>query len=271
MNEALVIIDPQNDFCDRRGSLYVEGAEEDILRLSRYIGEKSAEIGVIFVSLDSHDGVAIFHQAFWLEGGGQGGHPAPFTQISSADLKSGRWKAASPANEPFAARTLDVMDARGLGAVTVWPEHCVVSTWGHQIASPLQDALGEWRKAAGLAVRYVFKGETPYTDQFSVFEGVDDSYPETSFNETLFERLSAFRQVTFAGEALSHCVQESILSYVRRLKKNGAGQGAQNTQNTQSTQNAQKIRLLTDCTSPVGGFDRDASLRLLRESGIELL
>jgi nicotinamidase-related amidase len=253
MSEALVVIDPQNDFCDRRGSLYVDGAEEDIARLSMYIEKKGAEIQGIFVSLDSHDGVAVFHPAFWL--GGDGGRPAPFTQISSADFKSGKWRVASPANEPFAARTLDVIDARGLGAIMVWPEHCIVSTWGHEITAPLQNALRAWREATGLAVRYVFKGENPYTDQFSVFEGVDDSYPETSFNENFFARLAEFEQVTFAGEALSHCVQESILSYVRRLKKNG----------TQQT-----VGLLADCTSPVGGFDRDASLRLLREAGVEL-
>lgn len=252
---ALVVIDPQNDFCDRKGSLYVDGAEEDIRRLSDYIKEKTADVGGIFVSLDSHDGIAIFHPAFWL---GPEGHPAPFTQISSADLKSGKWKPAASANAPFAARTLNVMDARRLEALMVWPEHCVVSTWGHQIAAPLQDALEEWRKASGLAVRYVFKGENPYTDQFSVFEGVDDSYPETSFNENFFARLSKFERVTFAGEALSHCVVESILSYVRRLA--GTGEGAK-----------QKVRLLTDCTSPVKGFDGNASLRLLRDTGVELV
>ena len=256
MREALVIIDPQNDFCDRKGSLYVDGAEEDIQRLSKYIEKKGAEIQGIFVSLDSHDSVAIFHPAFWLSGDGRGGHPAPFTQISSADFKSGKWKVASPANEPFAARTLEVMDARGLGAIMIWPEHCLVSTWGHEIAAPLQNALKRWREATGLATRYVFKGENPNTDQFSVFEGVDDSYPETSFNEIFFARLAEFGQVTFAGEALSHCVQESILSYVRRLRKNSA---------------KQTIRLLTDCASPVGGFDGNASRQLLQDAGIELV
>jgi nicotinamidase-related amidase len=251
-----VVIDPQNDFCDRKGSLYVDGAEEDVARLSKYVVKKNSEIQGIFISLDSHDRVAIFHPAFWLGGDGRGGHPAPFTQISSADFKSGKWKVASPANEPFAAQTLDVMDARGLGAIMVWPEHCIVSTWGHEIAAPLQGALQKWREATGLAARYVFKGENPYTDQFSVFEGVDDSYPETSFNENFFARLADSEQVTFAGEALSHCVQESILSYVRRLKKNGA---------------KQTVRLLTDCTSPVGGFDGNASLQLLREAGVELI
>ncbi|MDR1977735.1 MAG: hypothetical protein LBQ42_03265 [Synergistaceae bacterium] len=254
IRSALVVIDPQNDFCDRKGSLYVDGAEEDIGRLSRHIKENAADIGGIFVSLDSHDRVAIFHPAFW---SGPDGSPAPFTPISPADFKSGKWKAASPANEPFAERTFSVIEARGAGVLMVWPEHCVVSTWGHQIAEPLRDALQEWSATTGLAARYVFKGENPYTDQFSVFEGVDDSYPETSFNENFFARLLEFEQVTFAGEALSHCVQESILSYVRKLDKTKGSP-------------KQSVRLLVDCTSPVAGFDGSASCRLLHDAGVKL-
>ena len=169
MSEALVIIDPQNDFCDRKGSLYVDGAEEDIQRLSRYVEKKGAEIQGIFVSLDSHDSVAIFHPAFWLGGDGQGGHPAPFTQIGEADFLSARWKVVSAANERYARQTFDVMKSRGIESLMVWPEHCVVSTWGHQIAAPLGEALAVWREKTGSAVRYVFKGENPYTDQFSIF------------------------------------------------------------------------------------------------------
>jgi nicotinamidase-related amidase len=132
----------------------------------------------------------------------------------------------------------------------IWPEHCIVSTWGHGIADPLRDALSAWRERTGLAVRYVFKGENPYTDQFSIFEGLDDTWPETAFNETLFGRLVEFDSVVFAGEALSHCVESSILSYVGR----GGG--------------SQRVTLLADCTSPVAGFDRAASLDRLAAAGV---
>ncbi|MDR3265927.1 MAG: isochorismatase family protein [Synergistaceae bacterium] len=251
--DALVIIDPQNDFCDRRGSLCVEGAEADIVRLSRYIEKAGSAVSGIFVSLDSHDGVAIFHPSFWVNGAGE--HPAPFTQITPEDFGAEKWKVVSNANEPFAARTFEVMKKKGIESLMVWPEHCVVSTWGHQIADPLLGALADWREKTGLPVRYVFKGENPYTDQFSVFEGLDDSYPETAFNERLFAQLARFDQVTFAGEALSHCVRESILSCVRRLGK--------------TKQPA--VRLLVDCTSPVGGFDAKHSLDLLRETGVTFI
>jgi len=250
MRNALVIIDPQNDFCDHRGSLYVDGAAADIARLSRYIAERSEDVSAVFISLDSHDSIAIFHPGFWADE--EGAHPCAYTLITADDFRSGKWRAASGEHKPFAERLFAAMGRKGEGALMVWPEHCVVSTWGHGIADTLRDALRQWREKTGAPARYVFKGENPYTDQFSIFEGVDDSYPETAFNENLFRQLAEFDSVTFAGEALTHCVQESILHYTRRL---GAAE--------------QTVRLLTDCASAVSGFSRDASLSLLAEAGVE--
>ncbi|MDR1732606.1 MAG: isochorismatase family protein [Synergistaceae bacterium] len=251
-NDALVIVDPQNDFCDKKGSLYVDGAEDDILRLSKYIETTEETPREIFVSLDSHDRVAIFHPSFWVNPAGR--HPEPFTPITPASFAGGDWRPAASQNRPFAEQMFSVMKTRGIPSLMLWPEHCVVSTWGHQIADPLQRALETWRGKTGLAARYVFKGENPFTDQFSIFEGLDDSWPETAFNTALFARLEAFDRVTFGGEALSHCVRESILSYVKRPRSR-----------------RQEVRLLQDCTSPVSGFDAKESLDLLRREGVTFI
>jgi len=249
---ALVIVDPQNDFCDQRGSLYVDGAYADIKRLAAHISALSAPYTDIFVSLDSHDVNAIFHPNFWLDEAGDS--PAPYTMITPADFTSGKWRLAAKENEPYVTNTFQVIREKKLPGVMVWPQHCVVSTWGHQISDTLREALSTWRDRTGKAVRYVFKGENPYTDQFSIFEGVDDSYPETAFNKNLFETLTAFDSVTFAGEALSHCVGESVLSYVNRLENE-----------------TQEIFLLTDCTSTVTGFAKEEMLDKLAEKNISFI
>jgi nicotinamidase-related amidase len=129
----------------------------------------------------------------------------------------------------------------------------VVSTWGHGIAEPLKDALRRWRSAGGRAVRYIFKGENPFTEQFSIFEGLDDRWPECAFNETLFSRLADRESVTFAGEALSHCVSASIASYMSRAKK------------------GQAVYLLADCSSPVTGFNRDGCLAEIASLGVKII
>ena len=252
---ALVVVDPQNDFCDPKGSLFVPGADDDMRRLAAHIRTQGASYDEIVVSLDSHDVVAIFHPKYWL--GRDGGHPAPFTLVSQADFANATWRPASERNEANTRQTFDVMARKKIDALMVWPEHCVVSTWGHGIFAPLLEAFAEWRGATGQAVRYVFKGENPYTDQFSVFEGIDDTWPDMRFREELFERLAGADFVTFAGEALSHCVEASIVSYMTRARVHGGLKD-------------QRVRLLSDCTSPVAGFDRAKSERRIAELGVIL-
>jgi nicotinamidase-related amidase len=70
----------------------------------------------------------------------------------------------------------------------------------------------------------------------------------------LFSALKEFDSLVFAGEALSHCVGESMSSYMN--KPGHAGQ---------------KVYLLSDCTSPVFGFDRMESLSRLESAGIEFV
>jgi nicotinamidase-related amidase len=252
---ALVIIDPQNDFCDPRGSLFVPGAEEDMRRLADHIRAEGASYGGIFISLDSHDVTAIFHPKYWR--GRDGAPPAPFTAITGADCEDGTWRPASPENEAETRRTFGAMARKKIDALTIWPEHCVVSTWGHQICAPLLDAFAVWREAAGRAVRYFFKGENPYTEQFSVFEGIDDTRPDMRFRDDLFARLAENETVTFAGEALSHCVEASIVSYMTRARTHASLAG-------------RRVELLADCASPVAGFDREASERRIAGLGVVL-
>ncbi|MDR1472909.1 MAG: isochorismatase family protein [Synergistaceae bacterium] len=251
---ALMIIDPQNDFCDQRGSLYVEGAAADMSRLARRIKRGAEAYSDVFVSLDSHDSLAIFHPKFWVDGSGV--NPRPFTAISPEDYASGAWRAASRDNEPHAEKLFRVYSEKKIDALMIWPEHCIVSTWGQEVADSVREALRAWRETSGKAVRFVFKGENPYTEQFSVFEGVDGSWGDTAFNELLFGRLAECDSVTFAGEALSHCVEASIASYLDRLEMDGR---------------EQEIFLIADCSSPVSGFERALSEGRLASRGVRLV
>ncbi|MDR1651140.1 MAG: isochorismatase family protein [Synergistaceae bacterium] len=251
-SRALVVVDPQNDFCDPAGTLRVDGAEGDIFRLARHIERRGKEYGEIIVSLDSHDAIAIFHPGFWTDASGR--NPAPFTPITASAYQDGKWRAAFPCHAVYADRMFGVLAKKGMESMMVWPEHCVVSTRGHQIAAALREALGTWRRETGRPVRYLFKGENPYTEQFSIFEGIDGSWPETAFNENLYSHLSGFSSLVFAGEALSHCVEASIVSYA----EHGGCE-------------SREVLLLSDCSSPVAGFSRDESLSRLAAHGVGII
>ena len=50
-NVHLLLIDPQNDFCDPKGTLYVPGAEKDTLRLVSLLDEITPD--AIHITMDT--------------------------------------------------------------------------------------------------------------------------------------------------------------------------------------------------------------------------
>lgn len=251
----LIIIDPQNDFCEPGGALYVPGAEGDMARLAAHLREHGREYSDIYVSLDSHDVVSIFHPKYWLNDAGE--NPKPLTMITQADFKAGVWRPASEANRIFTKRTFDLLSRSGEYGVMIWPEHCIVSTHGHEICGVMMDALAKWRDETGGSVRYIFKGESPYAEQFSIFDNIDGSWASSGMCEDMFARFALAKEVTFAGEALSHCVEVSIGTYMLRTRGSGAYSG-------------QRVCLLTDCTSPVSGYDKGKSESRIAQMGVVL-
>ena len=79
MNIQLLVIDPQKDFCDPTGALYVKGAEKDMERLAAMVDKNGDKIDDIRVTLDSHQKIHIAHPICWQDA--KGNHPAPFTII----------------------------------------------------------------------------------------------------------------------------------------------------------------------------------------------
>ena len=57
----LLVIDPQVDFCDPNGSLFVKGADADMKRLATMVRENINLIERINITLDSHQYVHIAH------------------------------------------------------------------------------------------------------------------------------------------------------------------------------------------------------------------
>src|SRR5687767_13261565 len=111
MKVHLVVIDPQVDFCDPSGALYVPGAGEDIRRLAEMVRRVAPKLADIHVTLDSHRLIDIAHPVFWKDS--SGGHPAPFTIISAADVEEGRWTPALPSLYRRALEYVRALEANG--------------------------------------------------------------------------------------------------------------------------------------------------------------
>ena len=255
----LLVIDPQNDFCDIGGAaLPVPGADADLQRLARFIGSHAAALTGITVTLDSHATVAVERTTFWLSAAGDA--VAPLTFITAEQVLAGAFKPRDASLTPAVLTMLDHLAASGRPGLVVWPVHCVTGTWGHNIHGALAEALAGWEMTHQRAVRKVLKGEYPLTEHFGVFEAdaPDAAVPSTLFNTALAGQVSENVGVLLiAGQASSHCVAASYRQLAGYLKHRPKP----------------RIVILTDAMSPVPGFEplAEAFFEQARADGAELM
>ncbi|CAN5185273.1 hypothetical protein BH11PSE10_BH11PSE10_11840 [soil metagenome] len=258
----LLIIDPQNDFCDIAGAaLPVPGADADLQRLARFVRSHTAALAGITVTLDSHATVAVERTTFWLTGAGEA--VAPFSFITAEQLRAGDFRPRDASLTPAVLSMLDQLAAngeQGRPGLVVWPVHCVTGTWGHNIHGALADALAGWELTHQRAVRKVLKGEYPLTEHFGVFEAdaPDAAVPSTLFNTALAAQVTeSVGLLLIAGQASSHCVAASYRQLAGYLKDRPKP----------------RIVILTDAMSPVPGFEAlaEAFFEQARADGAELM
>lgn len=211
----LFIIDPQFDFCDPSGALYVPGADDDMNRLAAMIQAKAVFIDSIVVTLDSHRTWHIAHPIWWRDK--DGNHPKPFTPITLADVEGAKpkWRASEPALQKYSLEYIRALKANGRYDLMVWPPHCLIGSAGYQVYPALFDALADWERRGNL-VDWITKGSNPRTEHYSAVKAdvPDPADRLTQMNPSLLKALKGddgdVVDLYLAGEALSHCVANTM-------------------------------------------------------------
>jgi nicotinamidase/pyrazinamidase len=237
----LMIIDPQIDFCDPNGALYVRGAENDIRRLSAMIRRIANRLDDIHITLDSHRLIDVAHPVFWKDSSGHS--PAPFTIITAADVESGRWAPVLPGLYRRMLTYVKSLEANGRYPLCIWPPHCLIGSQGHGVMPELHQALLDWEKQRFGMVDYVTKGSNPWTEHYSAVcaDVPDPSDPDTQINTRLIQTLMEADILAVAGEAGSHCLANTV----RDIAKNFGDDSY-----------IKRLVLLEDATCPVPGFEK---------------
>jgi nicotinamidase-related amidase len=266
----LLAIDPQNDFCDlppdylpvdpvsgRRHvpALAVNGAHRDMQRLADLVRAGAAGITHITVTLDSHHRLDIAHPTFWRAGDGSA--VAPFTPITATQVRAGLYLPRDAAWLPRALAYLDELEARGRYTLMVWPVHCEIGSWGHNVHADLRAAYNDWEEQQLASVDIVTKGSNPWTEHYSAVlaEVPDAADPDTQLNRRLIAALDSAELIVIAGEASSHCVRATTEHVVANL-----------------TGRLDRVVLLADCMSPVAGFEAEhaAFMTTMQGLGVQL-
>lgn len=247
----LIVIDGQNDFCDIpeaecptiggvkiKPALPVAGANADMGRIARLIRRVGPRLADIHCTMDSHRKFDIAHPMPWMDQNQQ--RPGPFTLISDKDVEAGIW---GPRNPRFHKRFLDyvkALQAGGKFTLCIWPEHCLIGTWGHNIHAELNAALQEWSDKEVATVDYVTKGSNVWTEHYGALmaEVPDPSDPGTALNTDFLTILSEADVIGVTGEASSHCVRHTVDQILQNI----------------GDAHVRKFHLITDCMSSVGAI-----------------
>lgn len=265
LDQQLLLIDPQNDFCDLPSAacpaglapaLPVPGAHADMQRVAGWLHNQARHIDHITVTLDAHQVFDIAHPAFWQHADGRA--VQPFTTITAVQVRSGTFTPRHSAYQSRSLAYLDALEARGRYTLMVWPVHCEIGSWGQGVHAEILAACGDWQRLRQRAVLNVFKGMNPWTEHYSALEAEvpDAQAPETCLNQPLLHTLLQAQRLVVAGEASSHCVRSTVEHFLEHAPADFA----------------QRVVLLTDGMSPVTGFDiqHHDFLQRMQAAGVQL-
>ena len=258
---VLLLVDAQVDFIHAEGSLTVPGAVDDTRRTIEWILTHVGSITNIAASLDSHMPIQIFSPIWWVDRDDQ--HPAPYTVIRSADVRSGIWRALY--QPEWAVEYTEKLEAQARKELMIWPYHTLIGTPGHAIMPALYETIAFHSAARQTQPTFLSKGSIAETEHYSMLEPEVKVPGQTlgGLNVSFLNMLASYDLVYVAGQAKSHCVLETVRSMVRYFQHGGDF--------------IRKLRVLMDCTSsvmhPQIDFDQIANETLERytEHGLKLV
>eukprot|EP01038_Epipyxis_sp_PR26KG_P012216 gene12216-16366_t len=243
----LLIIDPQAshhlDFHEG-GSLAVQGATADSLRIASLIRRKMDRIGEVFVTLDSHHKKHIAHSAFWKDSKGNG--PDPFSQISHDMVVNKQWIPRDCSLQNWCERyTKDLEESANHFKLTIWPDHCLIGSTNHAVQDDIQLALRDWTVSNQKlkTVKHIHKGMNCLTEMYSAIKAEVQILTDqtTTTNTELLSELKKCDKLFICGQALSHCVNFTCRDIVNDWPGN---------------RNLSDIVILIDGSSPVGTYEK---------------
>jgi len=204
----------------------------------------------ITATMDTHLTMQVFHAIFFVDK--DGNHPAPYTDIHVSDLQNGKWmfnpaladqfNVAPEYGQQMMIHYAEALQKSGKYALTMWPYHAMLGGTGHALVSSVAEALFFHSVARLAQTDIVIKGDTPFTENYSVIgpEVLTGPMDETlgTHDQRFIQKLQEVDRLIIAGQAKSHCVAWTVSDLLEDIAIN-------------DLELATKVYLLEDCTSPV--------------------
>lgn len=248
----VIIIDNQNDFHFKWGTLCVTGALDDLSRFLQWLYRNIDQITAVMPTFDTHVRFQIFFSEAWINIRTRE-HPEPFTDIYSSDILSGKWKCVY--GNDWALYYTMALEAKGRH-LTIWPQHTMLGTDGQKLVPALAEAIAYFESARDTKSIPIIKGLYPKSEHYGVYgPEVTDEFVDMDFG--LIEMVNTYDRIIYAGQASDFCLLTSVQQHVDYLIA------------ANLLEDIKKITVLTDCTSSVIKFP-DVEWAKLQGFGITL-
>lgn len=246
----LFVIDGQNDFCasgkepanwptpeggKRAGALSVLGADEEANRVAKMIDDLQLDrrrhaFSKIHATLDKHHVNDCAHNQAWRDN--KGDVPPPFSIIPHDDVLQhkflpafamGKWNGKPVSALDWALNYTEALAKRGRNPLCLWPEHCLIDSWGANVYHPLQEAYNRWERHTGSWINFISKGQNPFTEHYSamVADVPDPTDRSTQMNSEVINDAANADTIVWCGWAGSHCLKWTALDAVNEFGKTG--------------------------------------------------
>ena len=210
---SVFLIDQQQGFAQKGEPLYVEGAENDEIKLISFLKSHTEFISNYFTSRDYHPKLHIGDSEYWLTDDGI--NPDVFTEISPDDYFSRKYIPLNTENLPWCNYYFGELKNKNK-THTIWPPHCKENTESSDYSKKLKSFFN----TNNINVKEKLKG-TGKSEQYSAFlaEVIDPSDDSTRFDYKLFNSLIANDLIFFSGQAKSHCVRQTVEDFLQHYTK----------------------------------------------------
>ena len=188
--------------------------------------------------MDCHPYFHIAHSNFWVDKNGN--HPKAFTTITHSMFEAGEYSPVLASLRPRVDDYLITLENQGRYQLTIWPDHCMIGTKGMNVYPEIWESLNFWEKSRpGNIINYVMKSKNPLTEHYSAIkaEVQDPADATTRTNYELIERIKKDDMIFVAGEALSHCVANTLRDLFIYLQP-------------------KRVSLIRDCTSTISEYEK---------------
>lgn len=214
---SLLIINPNNDFVDPRGSMYIKNSDIVMMNLAKWINFNHSKITTIFCCMECHTIRHISFPDYWKTGPKGTIKPCPNVSITYQDFKKELIAPNDPRKNQWIDSYLRELDIRKRNHILL-PYHCIDGSWGQSMSTALSNTFINC-KINPQIIRY---GQYPHSEMTSVFEyDYPINLPELNIpeNKELMKVLLRYDKILIAGLTKEGNVAESILSLIANYPK----------------------------------------------------